>query len=187
MENGRCCVKYTRYVIGMSYAVIGAFFLLAYHYNWIHIPRASSVALTPQKTAQKKTMTLYFWYHQGWYQETVALLWTDNLVHNITGLITAWLRMIYQERFVEEPVAVQAIAVQGQTVYCSFDRSPFDKQASTYDSWMWIESLLKTLRQANISSLTCVHFLVHHQPLCDAQLSFDTPWPLCGFIKPAES
>jgi hypothetical protein len=62
----------------------------------------------------------------------------------------------------------------------SFDRSPFPTEWTTYEQWMWIESLLKTVRDNDIR-IQRIRFLVHHQELIDYHLDFSNPWPIIGF------
>ena len=66
--------------------------------------------------------------------------------------------------------------------YISFDRSIAAKNESTYDAWMRVEGLLKTIRAANLG-ISRVNFFVHHQPLVDAHLDFSKSWPIHGFVN----
>jgi hypothetical protein len=86
------------------------------------------------------------------------------------------------EKTVQRTVNIESVVDDGGgTVYISFDRNPFDKQASTYTKLMWIEGLLKTIRD-NESTVQQIYFLVHHQPLIDYHLDFSTAWPIVGFL-----
>ena len=46
---------------------------------------------------------------------------------------------------------------------------------------MWIEGLLKTVRENNIH-VQSLYFLVRNKPLHDAHLEFCHPWPLAGYL-----
>jgi hypothetical protein len=84
----------------------------------------------------------------------------------------------------EKKVSLQSVvpSPSGVEAYISFDRNPFTKNQSTYEKFMWIEGLLKTVRENGIQ-LQSIYFLVHHQPLTDFHLDFSNAWPISGFIQ----
>ena len=74
------------------------------------------------------------------------------------------------------------LSASGNDAYISFDRAIFAKNESTFDKWMWVEWLLKTIRMAQIG-IAQIHVFVHHQPLIDVHLDFSQAWPTHGFIE----
>lgn len=74
------------------------------------------------------------------------------------------------------------VVTQAQEAYLSFDRNPFGKEQSTFEKWIWVESLLKTVRIADVP-LQSIYFLAYHQPLHDVHLDFSISWPVVGFFK----
>jgi hypothetical protein len=66
-------------------------------------------------------------------------------------------------------------------LYISFTRNPLEKEKSIQEKWLFIEGLLKTIRENGLM-LQAIHFLVQHQPLNDPHLDFSKPWPLQGFL-----
>jgi hypothetical protein len=136
------------------------------------------------KPVNKKTITLYAFLHNQWKQEKQEIMWTSSTATTINYMLSSWLTFIEDEFNTLKKTSIQAISLcpAGNTVYISFDRNPLEKNASTFAKWMWIESLLKTLRENGIT-VQLVHFLVHHQPLTDPHLDFSFAWPIKGFIE----
>jgi hypothetical protein len=98
-------------------------------------------------------------------------------------LINAWLTLLDEENVMSKKVTLQSALMSAHGhLYVSFDRNPFDENSPTYDTWMWIEGLLKTIRE-NEPSIQSVHFLVHHHPMEDNHLDFSNPWPITGFLN----
>lgn len=137
-----------------------------------------------QVIAQKKKIKHFFWHHDAWRQEIAEILWSDQKVQALCALITSWLTIVEEEKINTKKISLQSIALSTtqQEVFCSFDRNPFNKQQSTYEKLMWIEGLLKTIRESGIK-VQHIRFLVHHQPMHDAHLDFSNAWPVSGFLK----
>ncbi len=139
---------------------------------------------THQTTISKKKVTLYFWHNEKWQSEEIDLLWSTDIAQTLQHLISSWLSLIAEEQLQEKQVSLQSIALSAhqQEAYISFDRNPFDKTVAAFDKLVWIEGLLKTIRENNIK-LQAVQFLAHHKPLNDYHLDFANPWPLEGFLS----
>jgi len=112
------------------------------------------------------------------------MLWTGDKATNIQYLLQSWLSLLDEEQAMKKKVSIQAVllASSDTQAYLSFDRNPFGQDDSTYDKLMWLEGLLKTLRENEIK-LQGVYFLVHHQTMDDYHLDFSNPWPMYGFAK----
>jgi hypothetical protein len=89
-----------------------------------------------------------------------------------------------EERLMSKKVSLQSVILtpNEKDAYLSFDRYPFSPESPTVEKFMWVEGLLKTLRDNGIS-LQGVRFLVHHQEMLDSHLDFSNPWPGIGFLK----
>lgn len=165
--------------------VIMGILFFAFLQNWIII-RLPTTATHKQHapTITKKTVQLIFWHNNKWNTEKTDLIWSEKKDHNLYYLINSWLSLLDEEEIMTKKVSLQTalLVSSGQEAYLSFDRNPLDKERSTFDKWMWIEGLLKTIRENNIT-IQKVRLLVHHQPLHDNHLDFSKPWPLIGFIK----
>lgn len=171
-----------------SICALGGALFYAMHQGWIivNIPTITTGQLTkpvciPQVT--KKTVTLYFWRHETWHHETTQLVWTEHEAQNISYLINSWLSLLDDEKITSKKISLQTAMFNqsGNELYLSFDHALFSKEATTYDKWMLIEGLLKTLRENGFSN-NAMRFLVHHQSMNDAHLDFNSPWPMHGFM-----
>lgn len=171
---------------------LGAFCFLtgilffAYHRHIIifNIPTFRKLAIKPTEQSVpvlKKKMKIFFWYQEEWRREDVGLLEYDDIAKTLQCLVSAWLNVLDDHNLNQKQLSVQSVAFSIQhEALISFDRNPFCKESSTFSKWMWMESLLKTIRE-NIPMVQAVYFLVHHQPLNDYHLDFSRAWPICGF------
>jgi len=144
---------------------------------------AQSKAEAGMPIINKKRVNLIFWQENQWNIEHTDLIWSTDVRHNIHYLINCWLTLLDEEHIVDKKVSLQTtlISSSSQDVYLSFDRYPFDQESSIHDKLMWIEGLLKTIRE-NGTKIQRVHFLVHHTPLSDPHLDFAAAWPINGFL-----
>lgn len=114
--------------------------------------------------------------------EQREILWSSNAVETVKFVTEAWLAMLAEEGFVQKRVILQSVA-EGLTpdlVILSFDRPPFNTDASTTEKWAIIESLLATLR-SSAPEIAKITFLCKQVPLEDYHLDFSLPWPITGF------
>ena len=132
----------------------------------------------------KKEVPLSFWHNNTWQQEKKELLWHENLGTNVQNLINNLLKLLEEEHIKHKKASVQSvlIAPSGRTAYVSFDRVPYAKEDTTYDKWLFIEGILKTVKK-NTSGLDAIQFLVNHTAWVDQHLDFSKGWPLDGFYK----
>ena len=130
----------------------------------------------------KKRVTLFFWHNDTWNKEEIDLIWSTDTAKTVHYLINSWLTLLEEEDIQEKRVALQSVAIHDQKAYISFDRNPLDKTKAVFDKWLWIEGLLKTIRENNID-LQAVQLLVHHKLLNDFHLDFSNPWPITGFFE----
>jgi hypothetical protein len=160
--------------------------LCALHYEWIVIRsplKITSYSAQNMQTGKKETK-LFFWQHNKWHQETHTLLWSNDVAHNISQLITALLNVLDDEHLLRKKIGVESVALtpSGMQAYISFDHNPLPKDANVHQKWLLIESILKTMRENGIK-IQDVQFLVYHEPLSDYHLDFNQPWPLNGFLS----
>ena len=147
------------------------------------IPGRSSMTVASVCPTQKKMACLSFFKHGAFKMEEQELLWGNHVQENIRYLISAMLSVWEDEQVTQKKVSLQSVIVSpsGKTAYLSFDRVPFDKDASTFCKWHTIEALLKTLRDNDVG-IRDVYFLVHHELLVDSHLDFSNPWTISGFL-----
>jgi len=164
---------------------IGIIFFMIYH-QWviIHINTGRSAVNHKSLTIVKKPLRLHFWNEGAWHHEDTELLYSPDVAHNIKYAANRWLSLLDEEALHSKKVIVQSVTLSsgGTTAYLSLDRYPFENESSTYDKYMFIEGILKTLRIQKMS-VTHICFLVHHKLLADYHLDFSHPWPLKSFFK----
>ncbi|HZW61067.1 MAG TPA: hypothetical protein VFF04_02480, partial [Candidatus Babeliales bacterium] len=97
--------------------------------------------------------------------------------------INSWLSLLDEEHIMDSKVMLQTaiLSQSGQEAFLSFDRNPLPAECATFETWMWVEGLLKTIRENDIQ-LQSIRFLVHHEPLIDEHLDFSNSWPAQGFL-----
>ena len=110
------------------------------------------------------------------------ILVSPSIVQTMHNLITSWLTILEEEHFITKKITLQSVFVDQaeQELAISFDRSPLNMEASTFQNLMWIQSLLKTIKASSLP-VTKVRFLVDEQPLIDSSLDFSHPWPVEGY------
>lgn len=164
--------------------VIGILYFAISH-KWIlfRYPSSNTIAYSKPLT-KKKQATLFFWQHEKWKSETQDVLWSESIDHNIHTLINTLLNMLEEENILHKKITLQSalLSPSGHEAYLSFDHNPLPKESSTFEKWMIIEGLLKTIRENKIP-IQGIQFLVYHQPLCDPHLDYSKPWPIHGFIN----
>jgi len=165
-------------------SVCAGMFYLAINRGFIVMNLSSTPSSNTQDVLEKKSVKLMFWHRDHWQHEKIEIIWSTNQSVTVKHIIDAWLTLMDEERIMEKKVSLQTACASPseQELFLSFDRNPFSKEASTYDKWMWVEGILKTLRENGIKYHN-VRFLVHHQNLNDYHLDFSNPWPMSGFIK----
>ncbi|MGB8366732.1 MAG: hypothetical protein WCD44_00070 [Candidatus Babeliales bacterium] len=137
-----------------------------------------------EKPASKKEVHLIFWQNNQWKAENHDLLWTHNKQQDLHCLINTWLTLLHEENNMEKKVTLHTVllATSDQTAYLSFDSDPLSKESATTGKLFFIEGLLKTIRENDIS-LQEVQFLVQHEQMQDPHLDFSKPWPINGFFQ----
>lgn len=165
----------------------GALFY-AYNQGWIviHYPTNAAANHTQGNAAapQKKKVKLFFWHNGSWKTETTTILWSNNKATALSHLINRWLTLLDDEGLLNKKTTLQTalLAPSEQELFLSFDRSPFSRQQSIQEKLMFVEGLLKTIRDTN-TGIQAVRFLVHHQPLIDDHLDFGHAWPIIGYLS----
>lgn len=132
---------------------------------------------------KKEIMTLHFFKHNAWHKEKIEIIYSKTKKDvAIKRLANAWLRVLDEENLMKKKVSIPYVLLyssENELSIC-FDRSPFHKEMSSYDKLMWIEGLLKTIREARLG-IDKMTLTVHHKPLRDYHLDFSHPWPIQGY------
>lgn len=160
--------------------------LYAYLQEWIIVcwPGNKGSGISLLQAGTKKKVTFSYWHNSAWHQEMQELVISTNTSESLQALVSGWLVLTEQEGISDKKVSLQTglLSSGDRYAYLSFDRNPLPTECSTFTTWMWVEGLLRTLRE-NGMSFQGVYFLVQHEPLQDDHLDFSNPWPLTGFLK----
>lgn len=163
--------------------------LYAFTNDWIiiQIPSSAQSFLADYRanqTAAKKKITLFFWKDEKWHHETIGMVWSDVKTENIQYVIAHWLKLLDEDDMMHKKISIQSVLISpsGADAYVSFDRYPFAQDATIHEKLMWIEGILKTMRENKIP-VQAIRFLVQHKPLQDPHLDFNNPWPIIGFSE----
>lgn len=187
-------MKNKRLIIILLCAFIAGFIWYAFTQEWfiINLPfghRASSASSKIIVTTHKK-IGLYLPCKDTLKREERELLWSDQSAPDASYLLAAWLNLLDEEQLLRKKINLQAVttAHNGQELIISLDRAPFNKNSSTTEKLLIVESLLKSIRES-IPTIKTVFFLAHHKPINDGQLDFTRPWPVEGFrnITPSKN
>lgn len=157
----------------------------AYMQHWIvlQMPHTTTpCTIASQKMTSKKNVTVYYWYHAQMKSEATMLITSDDQSSNLRHVVMSWLTLLEDVGHKIKKIGVESVMMNGSgsEAYLSFTHSLLDKDSSIYDSWMRIESLLKTIKLSD-KRIQRVHFLVHHKPMIDTHLDFSQPWPVNGW------
>lgn len=177
--------KITLIIICIITTLLGTIFFF-YQQSWILISfpttnqqliSSSSESIKPQQ------ITLWVWKQNKWLSETSEIIGSNNTAQTIQLLLNNWFLLLEEEQITDKQTTIQSVSLSANNTeaFISFNQNPLDPQASTYETCMLIEGLLKTLRTNHIP-LQSVRLLVHHHPLQDDRLNFEISWPIDGYI-----
>jgi hypothetical protein len=139
-------------------------------------------ALGEGQVQQKRNITLSYWFQGSFKQEPIAVIDAENQADTLRYIVNNWLMLLDQATLLNKKTTLESVMISSShDAYISFDHSIFTKNESTYEKWMRVESLLKTIRAANMG-INRVYVHVHHRPLLDANLDFSKAWPVHGFL-----
>ncbi len=163
--------------------LFGAFFYLWLH-EWIVIHRPQHATSVRKISSQKKNVLLHYWKNNSWYKESDEIMWPSQSCLAVQQLINRWLHLLEESELIAKHVGVESVAQapNHQTLYISFDRYPLSKEWSMFRKWMFIEGLLKTIREQS-PSFREILFLIRHQPMHDIHLDFSHPWHISGYLE----
>lgn len=151
----------------------------------LRIPSKSSVAAVKSGLTTRKKTKLYYYKDGAIKSEEKELLHaTDNNLATIQTIVTAWLTFLDDEEHWPKRLSLQNVLLDlsGTNASLSFDQKPFSSEQSMQIKLHWVESLLKTVRDAGLP-ITSVRLFVHNKPLDDQHLDFSHPWPITGYTK----
>jgi hypothetical protein len=150
--------------------------------GWIIVQLPSRIQVTAEATADEKRCTLWFFGPQGLRSETTSCVWPHDTALAVEHLVNAWLGVIVEEGILTTPLQATVLMSTDKTAYVSFDHSPFNREDSLRTQWLFVEGLLKTIREAT-PEVHQVQLLVNHKQLHSRHLDFEHSWPVNGFLE----
>jgi hypothetical protein len=171
-------------ILASTIAVLFAILFFAFQQEFIIIALKKKTAVSPIKDAvTKKTIYLYYFKDNNWQRESTDVIWHSNNQITANNIISSWLTWAVEEKFLAKRIALQsAVMTPTNDLYISFDRNPFGKEQSTFEKWIFVESVLKTMRESTLP-IHAVYLLVNYQELQDPHLDFAIGWPISGFFE----
>lgn len=143
-------------------------------------PYRSFLVNTYETGSTKKKVTLYF-YKNDWQRDFVHLLLSENDALNVQLIVGRWLENAFEETILKKKISVQsAFIITNKELIISFDCSLFSKESSTFEKWMIIEGILRSISDT-VPNIKRVRFLINHQTIDDPHLDFTNAWPSKGF------
>ena len=181
-------MKHIYYSVGCSLLFVFGLLLFFYQESWFIItcPLIHEETYNPlyHQNTSYKTITLYAWSQNKYKKETTEIIHSDNTTQNIKLLLNSWLQFVDDEHITDKETQIVSVSLSPskQEAFICLNQYPFEKDWSTYRKLMWIESLLKTLRDNKIH-ISGIRLLVLHQPLIDDHLNFECSWPISGYLQ----
>ena len=179
------------FILGLIVALVAGAVFLAYEQGLIVIDfrinrSAASQGLAGDELhAGRKLVVLYYSKDHHRVQDSAHVVWfKDNMSANIAALGNAWFDLMLTERLIDDTTIVESVALSenNKIAYVSCNRTWLKQQWATLDKAQAVEAFLKTIA-AHLPMLSSVVFLVKDEPMKDAHLEFEYPWPVEGFIK----
>jgi hypothetical protein len=170
--------------ISCSALLLGIFIFLYQKEYIIFNIKSSPATVSIPAIAQKKNTSLHYWQSDQWHTEQMPLILCQNTASNIQLIISRWLQLMYDEKIIRKKATLQSALINydQKELFISFDRAPWNKENSTFEKWMAIEGLLKTIKENDdLHTLKSIRFLIDHQPINDYHLDFTNSWPIDGF------
>lgn len=148
----------------------------------IQVPLSFSSQQT-RVPAEQRTCSLWLYKDANWHTDKESCLFPDDTASALKNLISSWVTLVNEEKVTPHPLKLTSALVSDEHIaYLSFEQSPFSAEQSTYDRWLFVESLLRTIKD-NVPQITSVMLLVNHKPLADRCLDLSTSWPIQGFLE----
>lgn len=170
------------YAITVSITFLAGFFVWCIMNGFIiiQIPRSTNHFNTHIHTSKEnKTIKFFFWHNHRWHRETDTLVSSSDLQENIKIILSYWLNLLHEEQSIPLNSAIQSVLVSNNETIAaiSFSINPFNYNAPTIESLLFIKGLFKTLKENNIP-IQAIMLMENHKPLEHPQLDFTKPWPL---------
>jgi hypothetical protein len=162
------------------------FFLIQHRWliiHWTFDNAQNKIQKNSTESVVQKKIQLYYWKNEKLQREdSIVICNLKNKPDTLKQLANSWLDILKDEKIFTKKMKVEYIALDEseQNAYISLNQTPPWQEWSINQKWLTIESLLKTIREANLG-IKYINLLVQDKPLEDTHLSFMQAWPIEGF------
>lgn len=172
-------IKNYKYILALIISLIAGAIFFAFYNEWLIIKIPAKLEYHKNLlniNSQKKTIKLFWWKNEKWNNEDVDIISSESNLQTLSNLINVWLSTTEEEGANQKKVTIESMMIgTNNNSFVSFNRNPFEKQSSIHQKIMWIEGILKTIRENGIR-IQSIQFLVHHKPIQDYHVDFSKPW-----------
>jgi hypothetical protein len=165
---------------------LGGILFFCYQESWIiiNIPQNTGFIKLQKPTVKKSCVPLWAFKQNKWITETTEIIKNDAIVETLQNLLNSWFLFLEEEQILGQAITVTSVVMSptNTLAFISLSQNPLNPQASTYESMMLMESMLKTIRENKIP-IQSIQLLVKHQPLIDQRLNLSIPWQISGYIN----
>lgn len=173
------------FLISVLFFICGILFL-AYQESWIiiNIPQNINFTLLQKSSVKESPVQVWAFKKNQWISETKLIIQNNNTAQTLQNLLNSWLTFLEEEQIINQTITVNSVVISptNTLAFISLSKNPLNSKASTYESLMLIEGMLKTVRENKIN-IQSVQLLIQHRPIIDHRLNFSTPWPITGYLQ----
>lgn len=170
-------------IVGLCTLAGIAYWAIQQHYIIINFSSVHSTKQEISSRESKRNIKLHYWSQDTYKCENSSILWQKNKEETIRYIVSSWLEVAYDAGVLAHKPTIETVMIaHSELLYISLSDNPFKKDTATFDVWMDVEGLLKTLKETNLD-IKKLTLMVHHKPMNDARLDFSQAWPIDGFYK----
>lgn len=143
---------------------------------------------TVHHAGQHTIATIVYWKNGATVSEQHGIIEQESVAARCDTLVHAWYTVLESEKMLNPDTVIESVmyATTTQELFISWKKTPFIKTHTLYEKWLIVESLLATLRHAQLPIKT-VLMLHNGGTLSDIHLAMEHPWPLAGFMPSKQS
>ncbi len=179
---------FTKFILSIIAFLSGILFFLIYNdilvIKFISFNKNNFVGNFFDHSTVKKNVTFYYWKDEKFNTEKRDLIWLSDKAETLKHFVNDWLKILLEENIIKKRVILNSIALSKEKdiAYLSFDQSFLEQSWSIYAKWNCIESLLKSIKDADFKIKEIV-FLVNNNAMHDEHLDFSQSWGILGFYQ----
>lgn len=165
--------------------IIGILFF-AYQESWIiiDIPQNSALSSLQKPCVKETSVQLWIFKKNQWISETKQIIKNNNTAQTLQNLLNSWFSFLEEEQIISRSIIVDSVVISptNTLAFISLNQNPLSPKLNTYESLMFMQGMLKTIKENKIS-IQSIQLLIQHQPLIDHRLNLTIPWPITGYTQ----